>query len=46
MIWAILLGYFVFGDVPNALVLAGVAIVIGTGLYTLWREQRVTKTNR
>ena len=43
MIWAILLGYFVFGDVPNNMVLAGVAIVILMGLYTFWREQRLAR---
>lgn len=41
LIWALLLGFAVFGDVPNWLTVAGAAIVMGTGLYTLHRE-RVT----
>jgi len=38
---ATLLGYLVFGDFPNALTLAGIAIIIGAGLYMIHRE-RVT----
>jgi drug/metabolite transporter (DMT)-like permease len=41
LLWALLLGFAVFGDVPSWLTLAGAAIVMGTGLYTLHRE-RVT----
>jgi len=42
LVWAILLGFLVFGDVPNNWTLAGAAIVIASGLYLLYRE-RVTK---
>ena len=38
---ATLLGYLVFRDLPNALTLAGIAIIIGAGLYMIHRE-RVT----
>jgi drug/metabolite transporter (DMT)-like permease len=41
MVWMILLGYFVFGDVPDRWTLAGGAVVIASGLYLLHRE-RVT----
>lgn len=40
MIWMIMLGYFVFGDVPSHWTLAGAAIVIGSGLYLISRERR------
>lgn len=33
-------GYLVFGDVPGMSVLAGAAVVVGTGLYLLRRERR------
>jgi drug/metabolite transporter (DMT)-like permease len=36
---AIVLGYLVFGDVPDLFTLAGSAIIIGAGLYIFWREQ-------
>jgi drug/metabolite transporter (DMT)-like permease len=38
---ATLLGYLVFGDFPNVLTLAGIAIIIAAGLYMIHRE-RVT----
>ncbi len=41
LVWMILLGYLVFGDLPNAWTLAGAAIVIASGLYLLYREQQV-----
>lgn len=37
LVFAIILGYLVFGEQPNALMLTGSALVIGTGLYTIWR---------
>jgi drug/metabolite transporter (DMT)-like permease len=39
IVWMIALGFFVFGDVPNSWTLAGVAIVIASGLYLLYRER-------
>ncbi len=41
LIWAILLGIFVFGDIPDALTLLGCVIVAGTGIYSLYRERKV-----
>jgi drug/metabolite transporter (DMT)-like permease len=40
LIWAILLGWLVFGDWPDGLTLLGAAIVVGTGLFTVIRERR------
>ena len=39
IVWAVVLGYLVFGDVPDVYVLAGSAIIIGAGLYIFFREQ-------
>ena len=39
LLWAILLGYLVFGDVPDGPMIAGALIVVGSGLYTLYRER-------
>jgi drug/metabolite transporter (DMT)-like permease len=41
MIWALLLGWFVFGDWPQVIVLAGAAIVIAAGIFVIWREHRL-----
>lgn len=42
LIWALLLGWVVFGDWPTPLTLAGAALVVATGLFTLYRERRVS----
>ena len=39
MVWMALLGYLVFGDVPDAAVIVGAAIVISSGAYLLYRER-------
>lgn len=36
--FSIAIGFFVWGDVPDGLTLLGTAIVVGTGLYTFYRE--------
>ncbi len=38
MIWAVFFGLFLFGDIPDAWVISGSAVIIGSGLYILWRE--------
>jgi drug/metabolite transporter (DMT)-like permease len=38
MVWAVLLGYFVFGEIPQTLVMAGAGVVIVAGLFIVWRE--------
>ena len=43
LIWAIVLGYLVFGDVPDAPMLTGAAIIVGSGLYIFWREQTAAR---
>lgn len=44
LIWALVLGWFVFGDWPLPSTLAGAGIVAATGLFTLYRERKVSKT--
>src|ERR1700737_675931 len=39
IIWAVMFGYFVFGDVPSIATIAGAAIIIGAGLYIFLRER-------
>ncbi|MFA5123122.1 DMT family transporter [Zavarzinia sp.] len=43
IIWASVLGYLVWGDVPVAGTFAGAALVIGSGLYILHRETRLRR---
>lgn len=39
MIWAVVLGYFMFSELPGPIVLAGAAIVIAAGLFVIFRER-------
>jgi len=40
LVWAIILGFLVWGDMPSAALLAGSAIVVGSGMFLLWHESR------
>ncbi len=40
MIWAVLLGWIVFNEAPLTEVYIGAAIVIASGAFIAWREQR------
>jgi drug/metabolite transporter (DMT)-like permease len=39
ILWAIVFGYFVFGDVPDAMLLLGAAIIVAAGIFIFRREQ-------
>jgi drug/metabolite transporter (DMT)-like permease len=41
MLWALLLGFMVFHEVPSALVFLGAAIIAGAGLFVIWRERQL-----
>jgi drug/metabolite transporter (DMT)-like permease len=43
LLWVVILGYLVFAHVPNYWTMAGAAMVIGSGLYLLYRERQVGK---
>lgn len=40
LLWAILLGYLVFGDIPDGMMMTGATIIVLSGLYTFYRERR------
>ena len=40
LVWALMIGFLVWGDRPTASLIAGSAIVVGAGLALLMREQR------
>jgi drug/metabolite transporter (DMT)-like permease len=46
MVWMIVLGYLVFGQLPDLPTLAGAAIIVGSGLYILHREHRLRLKSR
>lgn len=38
LVWAILIGFVFWGDVPTLPLIAGSAVVVGSGLFLLWHE--------
>jgi S-adenosylmethionine uptake transporter len=43
MLWAVLLGYVLFGDQLDWPMAVGIAIILGAGLFTFIREDKVTR---
>jgi drug/metabolite transporter (DMT)-like permease len=43
MVWAAALGYLIFAEIPQPLVMAGAGIVVAAGLFIVWRERRITR---
>ncbi len=41
LVFAMILGALVFGERPDPLMLTGAALIVGAGLYTIWREARM-----
>ena len=46
IIWAVILGYLAFGEVPGRSVWAGAAIVVAAGMFVIWRERQLGLTRR
>jgi drug/metabolite transporter (DMT)-like permease len=44
VLWAIVAGYVVWGEIPDAAAWTGICIVTAAGLYTFWREQGLERT--
>ena len=38
LVFALALAFVVFGERPDALTMLGVALIVGSGCYTMWRE--------
>ncbi|MEH2473301.1 drug/metabolite transporter (DMT)-like permease [Nitrobacteraceae bacterium AZCC 2161] len=43
IIWAVMFGYLVFGELPSMATIVGAAIIIAAGLYIFLREQKLGK---
>jgi drug/metabolite transporter (DMT)-like permease len=41
LLFALVIAFAVFGERPDAMTILGASIVVGAGLYTLWRERKV-----
>jgi drug/metabolite transporter (DMT)-like permease len=42
LLWALILGWLAFGDWPDTITLIGAAIVVFSGLFTLYRERTLS----
>src|SRR5262249_44830934 len=40
LVWAVIFGFAIWGEVPTLGLLIGSAVVVGSGLFLLWRESR------
>jgi drug/metabolite transporter (DMT)-like permease len=41
MVWAFVLGYFFFDELPTVYVFIGAAIIAAAGLFVIWRERQL-----
>ena len=41
LLWAFIIGYWFFDELPTATVYIGAAIVAGSGLFVIWRERQI-----
>ena len=39
LVWATLIGFLVFGELPDAWTVTGAAVIVGSGLYAMFRER-------
>ncbi|PSC05258.1 EamA family transporter [Alsobacter soli] len=46
LIWALIVGFVVFSNIPEPLVLTGAALVIAAGLFVIWRERQLGLEDR
>jgi len=46
MIWALVLGYAVFGETPTPMIVLGSAIIAAAGLFVIWREHQLASARR
>lgn len=46
IITAVILGYLIFGDFPNAMTWTGILVIVSSGLYIIHRERLQARINR
>jgi drug/metabolite transporter (DMT)-like permease len=43
LLWAVVFGYFFFGEVPRLTMVVGATLIVGSGLFIFFREQQLKK---
>jgi drug/metabolite transporter (DMT)-like permease len=46
MIWALVLGYALFGEMPTVMIVLGSTIIAAAGLFVIWRERQLALAHR
>jgi drug/metabolite transporter (DMT)-like permease len=46
IVTAVILGYLIFGDFPNSMTWAGIAVIVSSGLYIIHRERIAARLKR
>jgi drug/metabolite transporter (DMT)-like permease len=46
MIWALVLGYLMFGETPTLAIVVGSIIIAAAGLFVIWRERQLALAHR
>ena len=46
MIWALVLGYIMFGETPTVMIAIGSLIICAAGLFVIWRERQLAAARR
>ena len=43
LLWALLLGLVLWGELPHPMTLLGAAVIVAMGSFTLWRERQLAR---
>jgi len=43
IIWSVVFGWQMFGELPDAYTIGGAVIIVAAGLYIFWRERTVAR---
>ncbi|HEX3502196.1 MAG TPA: DMT family transporter [Xanthobacteraceae bacterium] len=46
MIWALILGYLLFGETPTIMIVLGSLIIVAAGLFVIWRERQLAAARK
>ena len=46
IVLALAIGYFVFAEVPTAVMLIGIALIVCAGILIIWREGKLGKERK
>lgn len=45
VIWGVIFGYVLFNDIPTITTILGLVLIVGAGIYMIYRERQLSKIN-